>query len=161
MNILEEFEKSLDNLSVETLRDLAFHDALTGTYNRNALERYREELDKKELSITIGDVDDLKSVNDLFGHQAGDVFIRRSADALKKYSEMIFRLGGDEFLMVQFLFPPKQSMGVVDVIDRLAIEQMTFGTVNKSSDESLSSAMSRADKKMYEAKGGKKIGRDQ
>lgn len=88
------------------LRSLALTDDLTGLYNRRgflavATQQMRLMRRKGEgLLLFFADVDNLKAINDSFGHQEGDFALVRTADALEQTfrdSDMLARLGGDEF----------------------------------------------------------------
>ncbi|MCR5506019.1 MAG: GGDEF domain-containing protein [Bacilli bacterium] len=86
---------------------LAEHDALTGVYNRYHLDKVREELEqnKKEAFFVFLDLDDFKQVNDTYGHGNGDLALIAFTEKLEeafyhKTNDMIFRLGGDEFLAI-------------------------------------------------------------
>jgi Amt family ammonium transporter len=88
------------------LRRRADHDALTGLLNRSAFERELErELGlasryRTPCAMLVLDVDSLKSVNDLHGHQAGDAVLRAVSVGLRKRlrtTDIAGRLGGDEF----------------------------------------------------------------
>jgi hypothetical protein len=136
--------------TTEELYFLAYMDPLTATYNRNMLEEMRGQLDSEALFITMVDVDGLKPVNDMQGHAAGDHLLQYVSSKLKRVSEAVFRLGGDEFLCVDRT-PPSLSMNIVPNI--------SYGTVVKLPNEPLSRAMKQADKRMYESKHGKKIDR--
>ena len=93
----------------ERLREESIRDALTGLFNR----RYLEETLGRELimagreghpvSVIMGDLDHFKSVNDLFGHLAGDEVLRVFGTLMKRHaraSDIYCRYGGEEFLMV-------------------------------------------------------------
>ena len=85
----------------------SFHDSLTGLYNS---AYFREELKKLEHSrralpscILIIDVNSLKLTNDAFGHQTGDLLLKRVAGILSsncRKSDVISRTGGDEFSII-------------------------------------------------------------
>ncbi len=81
-------------------------DALTGIGNRRAYEKSIEELDGPEylpLSVIVGDVNNLKMVNDQFGHEEGDKLLCAVADILKREAPsdgLAARIGGDEFVLV-------------------------------------------------------------
>lgn len=83
----------------------AERDDLTGLYNREAaLERFREVLKSKPqpYSLLFIDVDDFKSVNDVYGHPLGDKVLKHVADHLISFSrgnDIVARFGGDEFAM--------------------------------------------------------------
>jgi diguanylate cyclase (GGDEF)-like protein len=125
------------------LEFLAYHDKLTGLYNRNYLEDYAEQW--QECYITIIDIDNLKESNDKYGHLYGDLRIIMLAEILKGMGTVI-RLGGDEFLLITAEFPT-QTM----------IYQASYGTIKKTKDMSLSDAMGKSDKLMYENKRSKSI----
>ena len=91
------------------LQDIASRDNLTQLQNRRFFyERLQEELGKaersrKQLSIAMIDVDDLKEINDEFGHQVGDVVLHRLARTLNQTvgpDYVTARLGGDEFAVI-------------------------------------------------------------
>lgn len=138
----------LKEKKIEELYFLAYMDALTAAYNRNMLEEMRKELDSQALFVTMVDVDGLKLVNDTQGHHSGDRLIQFVADKLKQISEAVFRLGGDEFLCID-REPPALSMNIV--------RGVSYGTVAKLPTETLSEAMKRADKLMYEHKDQNRI----
>ncbi|MGQ9572744.1 MAG: GGDEF domain-containing protein [Dehalococcoidia bacterium] len=88
------------------LQDMAMRDELTQLFNRRYFfERLRRELDRARslqspLAVLVLDVDDLKGVNDAYGHKAGDVALINLAKLLLKCtrtSDIPARLGGDEF----------------------------------------------------------------
>lgn len=128
------------NKSRDELCRLAFTDKLTDVYNRNMLEEFREKFDTMDLFVTIIDIDKLKQVNDIKGHHEGDIFIKEIANKIKTYSDWVFRLGGDEFLVLNM-----RSI-IVD------IPSTSFGMVFKSSNIPLHEAMQSADFLMYENK---------
>jgi len=91
------------------LHDIASRDDLTQLQNRRFFyERLQEELERaersrKHLSIAMIDVDDLKLINDEFGHQVGDVVLRQLARTLNRTvgpGHVTARLGGDEFAVI-------------------------------------------------------------
>jgi diguanylate cyclase (GGDEF)-like protein len=91
------------------LRQLAVTDDLTCLFNRRgffaaATQELKRAMRKAEsLLLFFCDVDDLKKINDTYGHQEGDLALIRVADALEKTfrgSDVIARLGGDEFVVL-------------------------------------------------------------
>lgn len=91
------------------LREMAIKDTLTKCYNRNYLEQvshHEEERVKRSgepLSLILFDLNKFKEINDNKGHHVGDVVLLTFADFLRsktRKAEMIFRLGGDEFLIL-------------------------------------------------------------
>ena len=91
------------------LDDLYVHDALTGLYNRFGYKRFglrayeRFLIEDGGAQILFIDMDDMKSINDQYGHDAGDEAIRVVARALESACgtrDFIMRYGGDEFLAI-------------------------------------------------------------
>jgi diguanylate cyclase (GGDEF)-like protein len=86
---------------------LAQHDGLTGLYNHQTIHEYLEGFLATEeiihLSIILLDLDDFKSVNDIFGHNSGDLILKQVSEAIMKNTRLndrVGRYGGDEFLML-------------------------------------------------------------
>jgi len=93
----------------EQLEHLASEDPLTGVLNRRALERLlsmRVEEAKRykiPLSVVFLDLDDLKMVNDRYGHECGDVLLQHFGKQLRticRSSDVVARFGGDEFVVI-------------------------------------------------------------
>lgn len=84
----------------------SFHDYLTGLYNRRYFEEELLRLDIKRnlpLSIIMLDVNGLKLTNDAFGHEMGDLLLKKVGEILKTHcraDDIIARLGGDEFAII-------------------------------------------------------------
>jgi len=90
-------------IALEAARREATLDGLTGIANRRAFERMSNSMGNQNFSIVLVDVNAFKTVNDNFGHQAGDAALIRIAKHLQAtftHAELICRLGGDEFLVV-------------------------------------------------------------
>ena len=85
------------------LKYLGIHDVLTGLYNRAFFEEERNRMEMGRhfpISLMICDVDDLKAINNTYGHQAGDELLRRTAEVLRacfRSDDILARIGGDEF----------------------------------------------------------------
>ena len=90
----------------EKLRYLSEVDALTDLYNKNNFEEKIKNLNKEDfhpLGIIMGDVNDLKLINDTLGHLEGDKLLRSISNVLKSScceSGYVFRWGGDEFIIL-------------------------------------------------------------
>lgn len=89
---------------------LAHKDTMTGVKNKTAYNEYIEQLDKEiaspsnkvEFAVVVIDVNDLKGVNDTYGHQRGDEYVIGTCQLMSqvfKHSPM-FRIGGDEFVAI-------------------------------------------------------------
>lgn len=102
---------------VERMKALAHTDALTGLPNRRAFEAaLQAAIDSCEpFALAMIDVDDMKGINDNFGHHCGDRALVEISNALKKTirdSDMVARIGGDEFAVIL----PQASRAVADRI---------------------------------------------
>lgn len=90
----------------EQIEYLSYHDHLTGLYNRRYFEKELKRIDGRRhfpLSIIMGDINNLKMINDSFGHLAGDEVIYAAGKTLKKFcrpNDVIARWGGDEFVLM-------------------------------------------------------------
>lgn len=110
----------------ERLRDLALVDSLTKLANRRHFERqYRREFARAArelgaLSLIMIDVDEFKAYNDTLGHPAGDVCLRRIADAiagcLLRPADLLARYGGEEFVAI---LPGTEHHGAVRLGERI------------------------------------------
>lgn len=163
------------------LQELATHDGMTGLLNRTAaLEAISRDLDQIDrdggsLVVLFVDLDGLKAVNDVHGHDAGDDLIRLTARTLRsttRTSDIVARLGGDEFLVAGRVSAEVRSArsetGVGTLAQRLAaaIEaaSLQIGDVRIPLQASIGMAISepgeqgaediirRADAAMYRAK---------
>jgi diguanylate cyclase (GGDEF)-like protein/PAS domain S-box-containing protein len=91
------------------LRALSLTDELTGLYNRRGFFTVGEQLLKQSrrqktgIFVLYADVDDLKEINDKWGHREGDIALIHAADILRgtfRESDIIARIGGDEFVVL-------------------------------------------------------------
>lgn len=91
------------------LRDLAFHDPLTGLANRTAFEERLEsalssaQRHADNVGLIYLDIDDFKSINDRYGHHVGDAVLTAVAHRLEgvvRSEDVVARLGGDEFVII-------------------------------------------------------------
>lgn len=87
------------------LTQLAYHDGLTGLYNRRKIVELLDVAVASQMSgwVLIIDLDNFKAVNDQYGHHAGDQLLRHTANKLRETlgdEAHIGRIGGDEFVIV-------------------------------------------------------------
>lgn len=113
----------------------ARHDPLTGLGNRVALQEcLAREIDlgarhDESLAMMVLDVDEFKTINDRYGHSAGDAVLRTLADVLRRssrQSDLLFRFAGDEFVI---LMSRTDLAGGARVGERVreAVQRETFG----------------------------------
>lgn len=94
-----------EKLAARSLHDKAYHDALTGIYNRIYFDEYMDKVLREYEYVILGylDLDCLKTVNDQYGHGEGDVYIRSFVSTVQKYfrtTDIFARIGGDEFCLI-------------------------------------------------------------
>jgi diguanylate cyclase (GGDEF)-like protein len=93
----------------EKLRHAAYHDSLTGLYNRQyfqeSIEReiLRAQRYKHPLSLIMLDIDEFKTVNDTYGHHCGDIVLKTIGQMIRsgtRRSDVVVRFGGEEFAIL-------------------------------------------------------------
>lgn len=158
----------------ETLSELAFRDPLTGLANRaNFCDRVRFALaraDERKASVVMifFDLDNFKSVNDTFGHTAGDLTLRTVADRVLgclRSNDMAARLGGDEFtILIEHIKDIDHSLPVIERLQLALMEPIRLNGVDVTVGGSIGVAISvpnkdnvesllhKADQAMYRAK---------
>ena len=162
--------------NVQAAIELAVVDALTGLNNRRFLETHlANSLDQaahkgQPLSLMILDIDHFKSVNDTYGHDAGDEVLKTFAQRIKhvlRGADLVCRLGGEEFVVVM----PDTTLAVAERVAervRAAVEDEKFpidqkasrmiavttsvGLAERGADANADALMRRADKALYASK---------
>jgi diguanylate cyclase (GGDEF)-like protein/PAS domain S-box-containing protein len=95
--------------SEETIRQMVYHDSLTGLPNRKlfsdrlGIALAQAQRNKKEVGIAMLDLDNFKAVNDTLGHDVGDLLLKATAERLSaalRKGDTVARFGGDEFLLI-------------------------------------------------------------
>lgn len=97
----------------------AEHDTLSGVLNRTAFDALTKSLSGQSLSIAllVIDIDDFKSVNDTYGHETGDLVIKKVAHILEKVvraNDRVARYGGDEFVVIMMIEGSESGKNVID-----------------------------------------------
>lgn len=156
----------MDNLT--GYKDELYRDPLTGVYNRRYYEDNIKDLNENS-GVAMIDLDDFKLYNDSYGHNAGDMALETIVSAIKKCirsSDKIIRFGGDEFLLVlpgihNNIFNKKlQQIRTrikevkVDGYSKIRLSVSIGGVMTHN--ETIESAMHRADKLMLQAKSHQK-----
>jgi len=170
-NIIGIFGVSRDitekKIAEEKIKYLSFHDTLTGLYNRAYFEEELKRLNtERQLPITIvmGDVNGLKLINDAYGHDKGDILLKKVADILKqafRKEDIISRWGGDEFITILAKTYTKDTRNIVKRIKNLCKEgsapdmplSISLGaSTKKHSCEKIEDILKNAEDKMYKNK---------
>jgi diguanylate cyclase (GGDEF)-like protein len=160
------------------IETLAMEDPLTGLLNRRALRhdyiraRGLAARGNAQLSLIMLDVDHFKSINDLYGHAAGDVVLRELANIMKKTfrtSDSLARIGGEEFVCLMPATALDEAVatgerlrnavelariGINDKNDTKLSFTVSIGVTEADPMENLEHLLDRADQAMYLAKSG-------
>lgn len=121
----------------QMLHHTATHDSLTGLFNRLEVnEHIAKAIEKAQkmrttLAVLFIDVNKFKPINDTFGHEIGDVVLQEIAVRLQssvRSSDTVFRIGGDEFLIVAQL---ENDTEVVNIILEKILTQMQKPIISK------------------------------
>ncbi|MDZ7937307.1 MAG: GGDEF domain-containing protein [Rhodoferax sp.] len=167
------FDRSADVLDSDVTSSLTDIDALTGLFNRAALDRdFRREAAKalrsgRPLTVAMVDADHFKKVNDTHGHDFGDVVLNvlahRFVESLRP-GDLVYRYGGEEFLV---LLPDTDVAGAVVVLERLRLracstpitqddiavtQAVSIGVAPVLTEGDPEDAVLRADEALYQAK---------
>lgn len=144
-------------------------DPLTEALNRHAFHSLLRRPEKGEGSKTSGsvaviDIDNLKPINDTFGHTIGDKAIRAVARAMRslvRADDMLFRWGGDEFLVLMFNLPQEEAARRMEKLNEILEENckrwtslpmtvtVSYGVAGFDALTDLGTAIEAADKAMY------------
>jgi diguanylate cyclase (GGDEF)-like protein len=157
------------------LEELALTDTLTGLPNRRAIEEWAP----RQLSgaarhgfsfwVVVADLDKFKSINDTYGHEAGDIILKRFAQVLRancRAADMCARIGGEEFVIV---LTHTTREGVLTLVERLrqqmeslrfkfdskeVVVTASFGAAeyDRHQDQNFARLVGAADMAMYSAK---------
>ncbi|MGK0721243.1 GGDEF domain-containing protein [Leucobacter sp. W1478] len=144
----------------------ANYDPLTGVLNRRGLAGHaaRAIADAKRtgepLTVVVVDFDDFKAVNDAGGHAAGDRALRTTANIWTQglgKKDLVARTGGDEFLLLIHADRDTAHTRLCEIAQG-APYSWSWGVTQLRSDDTLDELMSRADVRMYAAKGQREPG---
>ena len=164
---------SAEKRQMKELEDFAYRDALTNSYNRfYGMLALNEWLDKKKVfSLIFVDLDNLKYVNDKYGHNEGDAYITNISKHLQSYSgdTVVCRIGGDEYML---LVPgegfDEAAARMEDLQNAIQGDEYLYGkdytysisfgiiAIDETNDLSSSDVLSIADERMYEHKRARK-----
>ena len=161
----------------EMLDDLYVHDGLTGLYNRFGFDRYASETYDRlmrrhgSVQVLFTDLDDMKQINDEYGHDLGDTALRAVARIMKENCEegdFLMRYGGDEFVIIANGKRMDLESRILAAADAYNSNSgmpfklgFSIGTVRAVQNEgrSLDECIREADILMYQIKTDRKVGR--
>ncbi len=161
-----EYKLFENELLIRELESLTKVDYLTGLYNRKHLEQKTEELihvctqKRSSFRFVLLDLDGFKEVNDLYGHQFGDQMLKQFARLLKDYTKNVYRLGGDEFIML-CEHPERDILSMIDDLFRRLSEiknnydyhpNFSYGIHTWTIGQTFDDIMHIADQMMYQNK---------
>lgn len=151
---------------IQQMLKIAYTDVMTGTLNRNAYERRlnnlrKESADLRDITVIAVDINDLKKLNDTYGHQAGDEALKTVAEFLLTSigeSAEVYRIGGDEFVCIAFgkiggyISEFKDLIGFRNKEVPYTLEVSVGYKPYDDSFESIDALINHCDKLMYEDK---------
>jgi diguanylate cyclase (GGDEF)-like protein len=157
---------------IEIIRSHAYIDGLTGLNNRTSYKEYLQILQKKmeeqpdyEFSVVVFDINQLKIINDDYGHDKGDQLIKNISNDIRDVfgGNRVYRVGGDEFVAI--LDDPDPSDKIEKVRETIVRKNhespifhdprveiglsMGYATFDPSEDKSYADVFNRADNAMY------------
>ena len=164
-------------LSLARIQELASHDDLTGTFNRRHFmellqdERERSHRTQQPYSVALFDLDHFKTINDRFGHPAGDAVLRdfcTLVQAHMRVTDRFARWGGEEFVLLMPVTTPVESASLAVERIRSAVAShdwsstsalpghvrvtVSAGVATCMAAESVETLLARADAALYQAK---------
>lgn len=162
------------NIYVEKLEHINKIDPLTGIYNRRAFDELSKEIinisKNKFTAILYLDIDNFKKYNDYYGHNMGDIALKKVArtinNTLEKKDDKSFRLGGEEFAVFIVVNNQKEmidiSNKIINNIRKLNIEHLendknktvtiSIGAYLNTTNKNINDMLQNADKALYKAK---------
>ena len=162
-------DESESNKKIKELEKDVYRDSMTGQYNRTygMLVLGKWVLDRKHFVLVFADLDSLKYVNDVFGHDEGDMYIINAAKHLRavKTDAVVCRIGGDEFMVLVPYVNYDEALHRMDAIyknfstdaylqGKKYKYSISFGLIEVTEENTLSvkDILKIADERMYENK---------
>ena len=183
MRALKSFELNLELVKLNNkLATLMEQDTLTKVKNRTAFEKYTGMVDQNirdrispSFAVIYLDINDLKKINDEYGHEKGDEYIRNCCSFICqnfKHSP-VFRIGGDEFVAVAIGEDYMNHRFLVESINDIMLKKaketqptkrisiaLGYAEYNPDKDKDFAGILKRADEMMYKVKAEMKKGRE-
>ena len=167
---------------VRDLKDKAYGDALTAVRNKTAFDMYLQKLPEQaesrgeplEYAVCFFDCNDLKQINDRYGHEKGDLYLKATCTTICQVfaHSPVFRIGGDEFAAVLQHGEYDRRHELLELFDQRCFDMRAMGTnpwekanvargmaeYDPEQDKSAEDVVRRADRLMYENKRSQKNG---
>lgn len=171
--VMETMTLAVENLIIrKKLILLSTKDQLTQLYNRTYLEEYLKDLNASDNKYTLAmiDIDFFKKINDNYGHEVGDDVLKYVSVVLSKLSEYnctVFRIGGEEFLVIAPDDSIKSKTDLASLIENVRKEiehkeilylcntikiTISAGIADCSSGKNFDEVKSKADQELYKVK---------
>ncbi|BAI81787.1 hypothetical protein DEFDS_P167 (plasmid) [Deferribacter desulfuricans SSM1] len=165
---IEQLQKELEQIKRESEID-----TLTNVFNRNTFDKYivkaidRFKKHNESVSVIMLDIDDFKKINDNYGHLVGDSVLRNFAAILKnsvRNSDLIFRYGGEEFIIV---LPETKISQALSISERILKElnktsfklkkdslkvTASMGVTESKMEDNVETLLKRVDNYLYKSK---------
>lgn len=155
-----------ERTKAQEMRALSISDPLTTLYNRRHFDRILEEIDSElyqPLTLVLADVNGLKLANDAFGHDVGDELLKKVAAVMKqtcREDDIIFRVGGDEFVLLLPQTDAEHAQTIVDRINKALKKEkvqnllisVAFGSAQHNTDDGFEATFKTAEDRMYRNK---------
>ena len=158
-------------LQVIRLSATADTDVLTGALNRRQFDAYASrhladfQRSQRPSALALIDIDDFKAINDTLGHAVGDRVLSELTLLIQqriRQTDAVFRIGGDEFVVILVGISAESAQGVVEDIRKrlssmddvhLAALRFSAGLCDVENNATVDMWLDRADKALYQAKG--------
>lgn len=173
--VIDVTDEIMKRKKVEGERD---HDVLTGLYNRRGLETQLMHLFEKPetlrySAIIMIDADGLKGINDTYGHDAGDLYLKKIAEEINNIApnnSVAARQGGDEFVLFLYGYESQEQLRrTIETLEYMqnhssvklnekqsVILRFSFGYCLTSESSDYQKALKEADERMYQNKAQRK-----
>ena len=160
-SITDEIEKQ------QLLTSKAYHDPLTGAFNRQYFYEYllpEIAKSKRNYGVIMSDIDHFKSINDTYGHGVGDEVIKVIVQTLQsslRLDDAVMRWGGEEFISIVAVKSLQEATNIAqslkNAVENITLENVrkftsSFGVTLLSEGENIDVAIQRADEALYKAK---------
>ncbi|MDD3402335.1 MAG: diguanylate cyclase [Hespellia sp.] len=153
---------------LEEMEQIVYKDEATGAYNRRYCMALIDEMLRRRIPFCLGyvDLNNLKEVNDNFGHEAGDTYIEEVIASLRdtlRQEDVVCRIGGDEIIVILYHCTEEKGLHRMEesqkCIQKLGTEyqwelSISYGVVEVGSNTAYNTQdlLKEADRRMYEFK---------